>query len=80
VLVLAKKCRRVTKPRPREQLSGAVVIVQETRHTLNAAKFSFTAEDLRLPLQLFNLRKEHAGDAAVNARLDQVLTQSLQVM
>ncbi|HOU15470.1 MAG TPA: glycoside hydrolase family 71/99-like protein [Anaerolineae bacterium] len=46
-------------------------MVQAARLTLAEGDFTFTAEDLRLPLQLFNLRREHAGEAAVNARLDE---------
>ncbi|MCC6616166.1 MAG: glycoside hydrolase family 99-like domain-containing protein [Anaerolineae bacterium] len=44
-------------------------IVQTTRRTLQA-DFAPTADDLRLPLALFQLRKAHAGDVAVNAELD----------
>lgn len=47
-------------------------IVQETRRSLNEGDFEFTAEQLTLPLQLFNLRKAYTGDAEVNAQLDQV--------
>lgn len=50
-------------------------IVQETRRILNTTDeldFTFTTEDLRLPLQLFNLRKAYAADTAVQARLDEV--------
>ncbi|MBL7202561.1 MAG: hypothetical protein ISS56_20695, partial [Anaerolineae bacterium] len=32
----------------------------------------FAADDLRLPLRLFQLRQKHANDAEANARLDQV--------
>ena len=63
-------------------------IVQETRRSLSESDFAFTAEDLRLPMQLFNLRREYAGDAEVNARLDQVfeaivegdLTQAVEII
>lgn len=44
-------------------------IVQATRHEIDAA-FSADAEALRLPLRLFELRRSHPGDAAINARLD----------
>jgi hypothetical protein len=47
-------------------------IVQNTQRTLDATDFAFTAEDLTLPLQLYNLRKAHADDADVQARLDEV--------
>jgi hypothetical protein len=46
-------------------------MVQEARRAMADGDFAFTAEGLRLPIQLFNLRREYAGDAAVNARLDQ---------
>ncbi len=35
--------------------------------------FAFTAADLELPLQIFNLRKQHAGDEAVQAALDEAV-------
>lgn len=48
-------------------------IVQEARRATEMmdGEFTFTAEDLRLPIRLFNLRREYARDAAVNARLDE---------
>lgn len=46
-------------------------MVQETRRAYDGAGFAFTADDLRLPLQLFGLRNQYAGNADVNARLDQ---------
>jgi len=46
-------------------------MVQEARRVMAGDAFTFTAKDLRLPLRLFNLRREHAGDAAVNKRLDE---------
>ncbi|MBN2391674.1 MAG: hypothetical protein JXR84_13195, partial [Anaerolineae bacterium] len=49
-------------------------IVQETRRGMADGDFTFAAEDLRLPIQLFNLRREYDGDAAVNARLDEAFT------
>jgi hypothetical protein len=45
-------------------------MVQEARRSLGAADFPFDAEDLRLPLKLFQLRKKYARDATANARLD----------
>ncbi len=51
-----------------------VEIVQETRRALADGDFPFSAEDLRLPLRLFQLRREHAHDAASNARLDEAFT------
>lgn len=47
-------------------------IVQDYRTQFDGAAFTFTADDLRLPLQLFTLRKQHKNDAAINARLDEV--------
>ncbi len=46
-------------------------MMQETRRSLDA-DFSYTADDLRLPLQLFNLRKAHADDADIKAQLDAI--------
>jgi hypothetical protein len=46
-------------------------MVQDVRRATDPDGFPFVADDLRLPLQLFELRKEHAQDAEVNARLDQ---------
>jgi hypothetical protein len=45
-------------------------IVQDARRGMDDSGFVFTSEDLRLPLQLFSLRKAHTGDLDVNARLD----------
>jgi len=47
-------------------------MVQETRRATDEAGFPFTADDLRLPLQLFELRNQYAGNADINARLDRV--------
>lgn len=47
-------------------------IVQDTRRDLEGESFTYTAEDLALPLQLFTLRREHKGDAEASARLDEV--------
>ena len=47
-------------------------VVQETRRTMEGGDFSFTADDLRLPLQLFKVRKHYAEDTGVQARLDEV--------
>ena len=44
--------------------------MQETRASLDA-EFAGTPEDLRLPLRIFELRKAHAGDEAINAQLDE---------
>jgi hypothetical protein len=44
--------------------------VQNTQKTLQASGFSFTPEDLRLPLQIFNLRKTLAENAESSTRLD----------
>ena len=45
-------------------------IVQETRRSLES-DFSPTADDLRLPLALYDARRAHAGDVEVNAQLDE---------
>jgi hypothetical protein len=47
-------------------------MVQEVRRETDPAGFTFTADDLRLPLQLFALRNQYSGDAEANAHLDQV--------
>jgi hypothetical protein len=47
-------------------------ILQEFRRQNIQPGFSPQPADLRLPLELYHLRKQHAGDAAVNAALDQV--------
>jgi len=47
-------------------------MVQEVRRDTDPTGFSFTADDLRLPIQLFELRKKHKGNAEVNAQLDQI--------
>jgi hypothetical protein len=47
-------------------------MVQEVRRDTDPAGFSFTADDLRLPFQLFELRQTYAGDDKVHAELDQV--------
>jgi hypothetical protein len=44
-------------------------IVQDTRRTFDI-EFAFTHEDLPIPLQLFNLRRQYADNAEVNAQLD----------
>lgn len=45
-------------------------IIQDTRRAIQDTPFPYSHEDLRLPIQLFTVRKAHAGDAEVNARLD----------
>ncbi len=45
-------------------------IVQDTRRAIQDTQFPFTYDDLRLPMQLYTLRKAHAGDTEVNAQLD----------
>ena len=46
-------------------------MVQDARRATDEA-FTFTAEDLQLPLRLFLLRKQHRYDDDVNAQLDEV--------
>lgn len=45
-------------------------VVQETRRATDPEPFPYTPDDLRLPFLLFQLRKAHGGDAAVDAELD----------
>ena len=45
-------------------------IVQEARRAADSA-FTFSAQDLTLPLQLFNLRQQYRADPDANARLDE---------
>jgi hypothetical protein len=52
--------------------------VQAARRATDPAGFPFAAEDLRLPLRLYELREAHAGDAEVQARLDGVLPAILE--
>jgi hypothetical protein len=47
-------------------------MVQEARRATDPAGGPFVADDLSLPLLLFKLRQEHAHDAEVNLRLDQI--------
>jgi hypothetical protein len=46
-------------------------IIQTTRRELDSS-FTVTAENLHLPLRLFQARRAYLGDAEVNAQLDQV--------
>jgi hypothetical protein len=52
-------------------------MVQEARRSGDES-FSFTIDDLRLPLELFQLRKQHTGDADANARLDEAFQRIIQ--
>jgi hypothetical protein len=45
-------------------------MTQEARRATDDAAFPFEAEDLRLPLQLLQARRQYADDDEVNARLD----------
>ena len=47
-------------------------VVQETRRSFDGDAFLYTADDLRLPLQLLEARRRHTGDAGLQARLDEV--------
>ncbi len=44
-------------------------MIQEVQRAGDGGGFPFTAEDLRVPLQLYRLRKQHPNDAAINTRL-----------
>jgi hypothetical protein len=46
--------------------------VQDVRRETDPAGFPYIAEDLALPLQLFELRQRYAGDREVNAQLDPI--------
>jgi hypothetical protein len=46
-------------------------MVQEARRTMAGGDFAFTAEDLRLPLRMFTLRRQYVDDTAINGRLDE---------
>ena len=47
-------------------------MVQEVRRETDPAGFLYTADDLRLTLRLFELRKRYQADPEVNAQLDRV--------
>jgi hypothetical protein len=62
-----------TSIEPTEELGYTYLeMVQDARRVSDPDPFPFTFEDLRLPLRLYELRKAHAGDAAVNAALNAV--------
>ncbi|HEX9018982.1 MAG TPA: hypothetical protein VF806_07335, partial [Anaerolineaceae bacterium] len=46
-------------------------MVQEARKVTGGGDFSYTKDDLALPLNLYQARAKHYGDAAANAQLDQ---------
>jgi hypothetical protein len=46
-------------------------IIQNTRRASIDKEFAFTPDDLSLPLQIFNLRRQYQADPQVNARLDE---------
>ncbi|MGC9523547.1 MAG: glycoside hydrolase family 71/99-like protein [Anaerolineae bacterium] len=48
--------------------------VQETRRATDDEDFPFDAEDLRLPLQLLEARRNYASDPSANARLDEAFS------
>ena len=54
----------------REHGYRSLEIIQETRKRIDPA-FSFKSDDLRLPLRIYELRKDAKDDAARTARLDQ---------
>ncbi len=46
-------------------------MLQETRRALPGGEtFPYTADDLRLPFEIYALRKDKYGDEAINADLD----------
>lgn len=48
-------------------------ILQDFRRETIDSAFAFHPEDLSLPLQIFQLRKQHQGDEAINADLDEAV-------
>jgi hypothetical protein len=48
-------------------------ILQDLRRQNIDPAFAFQSEDLALPLQIFQLRKLHQGDEAINATLDEAV-------
>lgn len=52
-------------------------MLQAAQPRLGRAEFAYTADDLRLPLQIFQLRKAHT-DAQTNALLDEVVALLLE--
>ncbi len=53
----------------------ALEILQEARKKEGGGKFSFTAEDLRLPAQLYALRKKPGADSAALDKVSQLLNE-----
>jgi hypothetical protein len=47
-------------------------VIQETRSQFSTEDFAYTNADLSLPMQLFNLRRTYADNAAIQAELDVV--------
>ena len=47
-------------------------MMQSTRRNIDSS-FTFTADDLRLPLRIFQLRKAHPENADINAKLDAIV-------
>jgi hypothetical protein len=45
-------------------------MVQQVRRTTDTAAFTFSADDLTIPLQIYTMRHKNTGDAAVNAQMD----------
>ena len=46
-------------------------IVQQARRDMDTTSFTFTPQDLRLPLQIYQLRAKHPADPAIAPQLDQ---------
>jgi len=49
-------------------------VVQEFRRQYFESSFSYTTNDLSLPVRCYNLRRQFAGNAAANAELSRVFT------
>jgi hypothetical protein len=48
-------------------------IIQNIKRKNIDGKFPFTLKDLTLPIQIYNLRKQYAGNAQFNAHLDEAV-------
>ncbi|KAB2867446.1 MAG: hypothetical protein F9K46_00310 [Anaerolineae bacterium] len=55
-----------------------LAMLQETRRTFDGADFVFTAEQLELPLRLFNLRKTHADDSQLDEVFSKVIAGDIE--
>jgi hypothetical protein len=56
---------------PSEIQASYLEMIQNTRRASIDKEFAFTPDDLSLPLQVFNLKRQYQADPQVNARLDE---------